>query len=157
MSKVGRMLGIIVLVFAVVLTAVGCAKSDPEREETKRIAHEFTTAVFVTRDADAAMALTVPIEGFGYVTKEAVESTILNDRQKKCTTAPESVQVGAPGANLRVPPVTDADKAKGITERVLWIVGYAYRCGSQTRDTTRTTQVFLEKVNGTWGVSKCTF
>ncbi|MHB9033415.1 MAG: hypothetical protein ACYC6L_10240, partial [Anaerolineae bacterium] len=82
---------------------------------------------------------------------------ILNDRQKQCTTNPDSVEVGAPGANLRVPPVTDADKAKGVEARVLWVVGYAYRCGTQARDTTRTTQVFLEKVNGKWGVSKCTF
>ncbi|MCE5258762.1 MAG: hypothetical protein LLG44_06820 [Chloroflexi bacterium] len=157
MKPVVRVLLAVILVSTIAVAAVGCKKANPEEEETKRIAQEFALAVFVTRDPDAAMALAVPLTGFGYVTKEAIESTILNDKQKQCTTKPESVQVGAPGANLKVPEVTDADRAKGITDRVLWVVGYSYRCGTQTRDTARTTQVFLEKVNGKWGISKCTF
>jgi hypothetical protein len=157
MKQVTRITVVLVLVAGIVLGAVGCKPKNPDDAITMDIAQKFATAVFVTRDPDAAMALVVPITTFGYVDKKAVESTILNDRQKKCTTKPESVQVGAPGSNLVAPDLTDADRAKGITARVLWIVAYSYRCGSQAQDSNRTTQIYLEKVNGTWGVSKCTF
>lgn len=157
MKQVMRVMMLIVLVAGIVLVAVGCKPNNPDDQETKAIAKQFADAVFVTRDSAVGMALVVPITGFGYVTKEAIDSTILNDRQKKCTTAPQSVQVGAPGSDLSVPVVSDADKAKGITDRALWIVAYSYRCGSQGYDSNRTTQVFLEKVNGKWGISKCTF
>ncbi|MHB1355956.1 MAG: hypothetical protein ACYCZF_08265 [Anaerolineae bacterium] len=157
MKQVMRTALLMALVVMLLLVAAGCKPSNPDDGETKAIAKQFAEAVFVTRDPDAGMALVVPITGFGYVTKEAIESTILNDRQKKCTTKPESVQVGAPGANLYAPDVTESDKSKGITDRVLWIVAYSYRCGAQAQDSNRTTQVYLEKVNGKWGVSKCTF
>lgn len=157
MKQVMRVTMLMALVVGIVLVAVGCKPKNPDDQETMAIAKQFADAVFVTRDPTAGMALVVPMTGFGYVTKEAIESTILNDRQKKCTTKPESVQVGAPGSDLSVPVVSDADKAKGISDRVLWIVAYSYRCGSQGYDSNRSTQVFLEKVNGKWGISKCTF
>ena len=146
-----------VLVMGIALVATGCKTANPDDKVTIALAKDFTTAVFVTRDPAAAMAMVVPITGFGYVTTEAINSTILNDRQKKCTTDPASVQAGPPGSDLNVPAVSDADKAKGITDRVLWIVSYNYRCGTQAQDSNRSTQVFLEKVNGKWGISKCTF
>jgi hypothetical protein len=157
MKQVARFIMSMALVAGVVLVAIGCNPANPDDKETMALARDFTTAVFVTRDPAAAMAMVVPITGFGYVTKDAIDSTILNDRQKKCTTDPTSVQAGPPGSNLSAPAVSDADRAKGITDRVLWIVSYNYRCGSQAQDSNRSTQVYLEKVNGKWGISKCTF
>lgn len=157
MKQVVRLLTAVVLVSIILVAAVGCRQEDPDTVETQRIAKEFTTAFLINQDPDLALTYAVPLTGFGYVTKAAIESTILNDKQKRCTNKPESIAVGSPSPNIRVPEVTDADKAKGIEERVLWVVAYSYRCGTSTRDTARTTQVFLEKVNGVWGVSKCTF
>lgn len=152
-----RVFLVITLLASVVASSVGCKKADPDQVETQRLAQEFAYNVFVTRDPDAAMALVVPITGFGYVTKEAIDSTILNDRQKKCTTRPDSVEVGPTSPYYKLPVITDADKAKGVEDRVQWSVGYAYLCGTQTRETTRSTRIVLEKVNGKWGVAKCTF
>ena len=157
MKHTTRVFLAVLLVSSVLVLAVGCQQTDPEVAEQQRIAKEFMYNVLVTQDADAAMTYVVPLTGFGYVTKEAIESSILNDKQKKCVTNPDSLTVGPPSPNLRVPEVTEEDKAKGISERSLWIVGYSMRCQGFARDTDRSTQVFLEKVNGKWGVSKCTF
>jgi hypothetical protein len=157
MKQVVRVTILVLVVAGIVLFAGGCSTANPEDKQTMAIAQQFVTAVFATGDDAAAMALVVPITGLGYVTKDAVDSTILNDKQKSCVTPVNSVEAGPPGSNLSAPPVTDADIAKGISARVLWVVAYTYRCGNQGYDSSRTTQVTLEKVNGTWGISKCTF
>ena len=157
MKQVVRVTMVVLVVAAIVLVAGGCSTANPEDKQTMAIAQQFATVVFSTGDSAAAIALVVPLTGLGYVTKDAVDSTILNDKQKSCITPANSVEAGPPGSDLSTPPVTAADTAKGISARVLWVVSYNYRCGNQGYDSNRTTQVTLEKVNGTWGISKCTF
>lgn len=157
MKRTLRMLVLVLVALAVLVAGVGCKKTNPEDALTQQIALDFAKSYLVERDSEKAMTFVVPITDFGYVTKEAVDSSILGDRQKQCTVREDSITVGPPAANITVPEVTDADRAKGISDRKLWIVAYAMKCGTSTREATRGVRVYLEKVNDKWGVSRCNF
>jgi len=152
-----RSLLLVALALTVLVTSVGCSKDTEDAAETKQIAVDFAKSYLIERDSDKAMSYVVPISDFGYVTKEAVDSSILGDRQKQCRVRENSVTVGPPPPNITVPEVTAADREKGISDRVLWIVAYAMTCGTSTREASRSVRVYLEKVNDVWGVSRCNF
>ena len=101
------------------------------------------------------MSLVGPSQTYGYVTREIVESTIQDYVKKKCVTVGDSEGVGKPGADVVIPEISAADTAKGITARTAWLVASKYRCGTQNYDADHTTLVYLEKMNGKWGIMKC--
>ena len=156
MKRMIRVVALVAVVAGLVLGAlVGCQKANPDDAETKAIAQQFFNAVFNTHDADLAMSLVGPIQTYGYVTREIVESTIQDYVKKKCVTVANSEGVGKPGADEVIPEISAADTAKGITARTAWLVASKYRCGSQSYDADHTTLVYLEKMNGKWGITKC--
>lgn len=148
-----RMMRILAVVLLAAVSALGCAKANPEDAETQALAKQFIEAVYVQKDADLAMSLVVPFDTYGYVTRKVIDETLSGDAQA-CTTQADSITVGGLGGSVKIAEVTDADRAKGIEARTGWTVGSAYRCGKDTRDTSRVSVVQLERVNGKWGVSK---
>ncbi|MHB1355740.1 MAG: hypothetical protein ACYCZF_07160 [Anaerolineae bacterium] len=155
MKRVIHVAVLLVVITGLVFTAAGCKKASPDDAETSAIARQFFDAVFNTHDADLAMSLVGPIQTYGYVTREIVESTINDYVTKKCRTVADSESVGKPGADVVIPEITDTDAAKGITDRTAWLVASKYRCGAQNYDADHMTLVFLQKINGKWGVSQC--
>lgn len=64
------------------------------------------------------------------------------------------MEPGAPGGDITIPDVSATDTSKGITARTAWLVSSTYRCGTQSKNADRLSIVYLEKVNGKWGISK---
>lgn len=147
-----------ILLCCAVLLALGtvaaCKQADPEELATQAMARQFIEEVYVRTNADAAEALLGPFDTYGYVTREIIDETIAGQKQKGCVTA-DNVSAGKPGGDVRIPPVTDGDRAKGIEARTAWAVASNYACGGAR--TSRISVVFLEKVNGKWGISKVSF
>jgi hypothetical protein len=142
------------LIACLLAGAIGCKKANPDDIETKAIALQFFKAIFNTHDADLAMSVVGPIQTFGFVTRDIVESTIDDYVKNRCTTIANSVSVGQPGSDVIIPEITEADAAKGITARAAWFVASKYRCGSQSYDADHITLVHLNKIDGKWGISK---
>ena len=157
MKRVIHVVALVAVVAGLVLGAPGCQKANPDDAETKAIARQFFGAVFNSHDADLAISLVGPIQTYGYVTRKIVDSTIQDFVKNKCATMLDSEQVGKPGSDVDIPEVSAADTAKGITARTAWFVASKYRCGTQNYDANHTSLVYLEKINGKWGVSKCNF
>lgn len=155
MAKVMRIVVLVAVIAGLVFMATGCKKASPDDAETSAMAQQFFDAVFNAHDADLAMTFVGPIQTYGYVTREVVEGTISDYVTKKCKTVADSESVGKPGADVTIPEITDADAAKGITDRTAWLVASKYRCGTQGYDADHITLVFLQKINGKWGVSQC--
>ncbi|MHB9034663.1 MAG: hypothetical protein ACYC6L_16650, partial [Anaerolineae bacterium] len=124
---------------------------------TMAIAKEFATAVYVKGDAKEAMSLVVPLTGYGYVTQDAVQSTILSNTQKHCSVDPATVMVGPTSNDFKLKAVTSADTARGIEDRAAWTVGFSAKCQDTTSSYSGDIRIILEKVNGSWGVASSTF
>lgn len=157
MKRISTVLLLCLLFAGLLAGAAGCNKASPEDLETQALAKKFIEEVFVNRNADAAMALVGERRTYGYMTREQIESTIQDDIRQKCDTPLSSLTIGKVTNNMRIPSMTDADKADGATEMVAWVVGSTYRCGTAGYDTPRTSIVTLMKYNGVWKVAKCTF
>jgi hypothetical protein len=149
-----RYLVLVLAAAGMIFSAAGCRKARPDDPETQALAKQFMTAVFVTHDAALAMSLVVPIDKYGYVTAKMLDDTVKNEIQKKCSTPAESVQVGAPGSDVEIPELSADDTARGITARTAWLVSSRFTCTGQTAAADRTTVVYLEQVNGKWGISQ---
>ena len=145
---------VVLIVAGVVLAAMGCRKASPDDAETMALAKQFMEAVYVSHDSALAMSLVVPIDTYGYVTTKIVEDTVATEIKNKCITPLESVQPGALSGDVTIPDISATDTSKGITARTAWLVSSKYRCGTQARDADRLSIVYLEKVNGKWGISK---
>ena len=154
MKHMIRCLVLVLVIAGVVLAAMGCKKASPDDAETQAIAKQFMEAVFVSHESALAMSLVVPIDTYGYVTAKVVDDILADEKKNKCSTPLESVQVGALSGDVTIPDITATDTSKGITARTAWLVSSKYRCGTQARDADRLSIVFLEKVNGKWGISK---
>ncbi|MHB1355739.1 MAG: hypothetical protein ACYCZF_07155 [Anaerolineae bacterium] len=139
---------------AMVTVALGCKKASPDDAETQAIARQFVEAIFLRMDAAEAMTLVGPIQTYGYVTTKFVEDTITDVKTKKCVTDAASVQTGNPGGDVDIPEVSEADAAKGITERTAWTIASNYKCAADKAPFYRYSVIWLEKVNGKWGVGK---
>jgi hypothetical protein len=145
----------VILVAAGVALAVGgCKKASPDDAETQALARQFMEAVYVNHDPALAMSLVVPITAYGYVTTSVVESTVADEVNGKCSTPADSIQTGAPAGDVTIPDISTNDTAKGITARTAWMVSSTFLCTGQSKAADRTAVVFLEKVNGKWGISK---
>ena len=154
MKRVMRCLVLLLVVAGIVFGAAGCRKASPDDIETQALAKQFMQAIFVSHDSALAMSLVVPIDTYGYVTTKIVEDTVAAEISNKCSTPLESVQSGAPGGDVTIPDISTNDTSKGITARTAWLVSSKFRCGTQDRDADRTSVVYLEKVNGKWGIAK---
>jgi hypothetical protein len=142
------------LLAALVLGTLGCQKTSPDDGETKAIAQQFVQAVFDQHDADLAMSFVGPIQAYGYVLRSDIESSIADYVKQGCKTVVDTVQVGKPGDSVNLE-ITTVDTNRGITARTAWLVARKYQCSAQPGDADHMTLVYLEKVNGKWGVSKC--
>jgi hypothetical protein len=154
MKNIMRYLVLLLVVAGMLLGAVGCKKLSPDDIETQALAVQFMQAIFVSHDANLAMTFVVPITTYGYVTTKIVEDTVAAEIKNQCTTPSDSVLPGAPAADVTIPEISATDTAKGITARTAWLVSSKFRCGTQGRDADRISVVYLEKVNGKWGVAK---
>ena len=154
MKRAIRITIIGVVIISLVFMALGCKKANPDDAETQALARQFVEAIFLSEDATLAMILVGPIQTYGYVTMKFVEDTITDLKQKRCVTDPASVQIGKPAADIDIPAVSDADAAKGITARTAWVVASNYVCASDNKPFYRYSVIWLEKVNGKWGVAK---
>ncbi|MHB9032981.1 MAG: hypothetical protein ACYC6L_08035 [Anaerolineae bacterium] len=145
--------GVVGLLVGLLLVSAGCAKASADDAETKAIAEAFVRAVFIERDAAKAMGMTSGVTTYGYVSEDAIKSTIVDDTTKKCSTDPNSIGAGKVASGFNVPALSSADKERGATERVAWFVGSTYSCAGSIA-APRTTAVILDKANGKWAVSK---
>ncbi|MHB1355537.1 MAG: hypothetical protein ACYCZF_06135 [Anaerolineae bacterium] len=144
------------IIVGLVLGVTGCRKASPDDAETQGLAKQFMQAVFVKHDSALAMSFVGPINTYTYVTQAMVDDIIATENKNRCTTPPESVQVGALPGDVTIPEITATDASKGITERTAWTVASVFECaGGVTGD--RISIVLLEKVNGKWGVAKVTW
>ncbi|MHB1355538.1 MAG: hypothetical protein ACYCZF_06140 [Anaerolineae bacterium] len=154
MKHMMRYLILLLVVAGMILGAIGCKKLSPEDIETQALAKQFMEAVFVEQDAIKAMTFVVPISTFGYVTAQIVEDTVAAEIKNSCVTTPDSVLPGSLSGDVTISEITATDGTKGITARTAWMVSSKFKCGGQGRDGDRISVVYLEKVNGTWGVAK---
>ena len=153
MKRVLQVVMVLLVIAGVVMAAVSCKKLSPDDAETMALAKQFMEAVYVSHDSALAMSLVMPIDTYGYVTTKIVEDTVATEKNK-CITPLESVQPGALSGDVTIPDISATDTSKGITARTAWLVSSKYRCGTQARDADRLSIVYLEKVNGKWGISK---
>jgi hypothetical protein len=154
MKHLMRYLVLSLIVSGMILSAAGCAKAGPDDAETQALAKQFMTDIFVNHDSASAFSLVVPITTYGYVTQKIVEDTVGSEVKKSCSTPAESVQVGRPGGDVDIAEVSEADSSKGITARTAWTVSSTFTCAGQGKPADRVSVVYLEKVNGKWGISK---
>jgi hypothetical protein len=154
MKHMLRYLVLFLIVTGIILGTTGCKKLTPDDIETQALAKQFMEAVFVSHDPVLAMTFVVPITTFGYVTTQIVEDTVAAEIKNSCITTPDSVLPGSLSGDVTVPELTAADGTKGITARTAWMVSSKFKCGNQGRDADRISVVYLEKVNGKWGVAK---
>jgi hypothetical protein len=155
MKKLVHILALLFVIAGLMMGASSCKKANPDDAETQTIAKQFFEAVFTAHDTDLAMTFVGPIQTYGYVTRDVVDGTIQDYIKKKCATVANSTSIGKPGSDVTIPDITAADSAKGITARTAWLMASKYRCGTQSYDADHLTLVYLEKINGKWGISKC--
>ena len=154
MKRAIRIIIIGLVIFGVVFVALGCKKANPDDAEKQAVAKKFVEIIFLNQDAALAMSLVGPIQTYGYVTTKLVEDTIADLKKDKCVTDPASVQIGKPEPTVDIPAVSDADAAKGITARTAWVIASNYTCATDKIPFYRYSIIWLEKVNGKWGVAK---
>jgi hypothetical protein len=154
MNRKTRVLVWLVAMAALLVTAAGCKKANPDDAETQALARQFITTIYVNHDATTAMSLVVAIANFGYITEKIVQDTIDADVKNRCSVAAESVLPGPTGDDVTIAEIRDSDTDRGITERTAWVVASKAKCAGSGSTVDRTAIVFLEKVNGKWGVSK---
>ena len=154
MIRAMRIVIIGLVIAGMVLVALGCKKANPDDAVTQALAKQFVEVVFLKQDATLAMSLVGPIQTYGYVTTKLVDDTIADLKKDKCVTDPASVQIGKPASDVDIPVVSDADAAKGITARTAWVIASNYTCATDKIPFYRYSIIWLEKVNGKWGVAK---
>ncbi|MHB9031431.1 MAG: hypothetical protein ACYC6L_00135 [Anaerolineae bacterium] len=150
------LLGLVVL--GLVIGAAGCSKEiSAEDQQTQELARGFMEAIFVKHDAALAMSYVGPFNTYGYVTQKIVDETIAAEVQKRCQVPIESLKPGPVSREVTIRKLGDADKAKGISQRIAWSVASTYTCSGQSSAAARTSVVVLEKVNDKWGVASVSF
>jgi hypothetical protein len=156
MRRVLRLLALLLVTGSIAFLSVGCKKLSPEDIETQALARQFMEAVYLKHDSALAMTLVSPVTRYGYVTLEMVDDIIAVDAKNRCATAPESLEVGALGIDMKIPELTATDGTKGITGRTGWKVVTIAKC-TGLDDEMRVAIVELEQVNGKWGISRVTW
>ncbi|MHB9032980.1 MAG: hypothetical protein ACYC6L_08030 [Anaerolineae bacterium] len=92
-------MGTLLVLTALLVSTAGCAQANPDEAQTRALAVAFVKAVFVQGDAALAMSMTNGVNAYGFVSEQAVASTIAEDKAKLCVTDPNTVEAGTPASD----------------------------------------------------------